>query len=427
MWLDGVLLCVFGSTLTALGLVLQKLSHRYLEQQDEKETTPYYRSPWWMFGFATWLSAQIINFIAMAMAPQVVLSCLGSWSLICNMIFAHLILGETIVRAQALAMVCLLFSVTIVIVNAPRPTNHQEIQGGDVEVVAAGFLRPDFDLLTACFLCIVVALRALAVGTSCVFRRKPSEDCENGNGSETETLAGTRGWPLQPISLAASSAVAAGYTALLFKCVAQVLVSSADEAADPTSTGAAVPSPWTFWQTYAIILSALLCAPTEVHLLNMALQCGDAVLVVPTYFALGMVSQLCTGAVFFQEFQDFQSRRDAFCFVFGVVLSLTFVVVMARVQHSEVEPDNESLDTREVAVQKFREFASASLPLQSLSEELLEQEVPQRRAQTQYHAAAHALKPAPLLQLGGVTAWAPLSPAGRPKSPLGRGRNAATM
>eukprot|EP00746_Dinoflagellata_sp_MGD_P133691 gnl/MRDRNA2_/MRDRNA2_67441_c0_seq1.p1 gnl/MRDRNA2_/MRDRNA2_67441_c0~~gnl/MRDRNA2_/MRDRNA2_67441_c0_seq1.p1 ORF type:complete len:433 (+),score=86.97 gnl/MRDRNA2_/MRDRNA2_67441_c0_seq1:180-1301(+) len=358
-------------------------------------------SPLWVIGFATWLAAQIINFVAMAMAPQVVLSCLGLWSLVCNMVFAHLILGETILRDQALVMLCLMVSVAIVIVNAPQPTAEKVKRGGDVETLAADFLHPDFQLLTACFLGGILALWCLAVGSRWIFRRS------SGDGSDGENREAWEGYvgDLQPIAWAASSAAATGYTALLFKCIAQVLISTADT--DENMVSQKVASPWTLWQTYAILVSAMVLAPTEVHLLNMALKCGDALLVVPMYFALGMLAQLLTGAVFFQEFKDFQSQWQANFFVTGVVLALLCIIMMARVQQSQVDPESCSESSDSVG-NRGKAF---SLP-EPLQEDLLAEpsDSPGRR---QSPVASPCTNNAPLLQLGGVDAWAPFSPAAR--------------
>lgn len=129
---------------------------------------------------------------------------------------------------------------------------------------------------------------------------------------------------LLPASWATTAAVSAGYTALLFKCLAEI---AAGAAADSRRSSSAPP--WRCWETYVIAALALSCAPAELHCLNRALQCGEAVSVVPTYLALGMLSQLATGAVFFRELRGFASAAHAAGFALGVLLTLAFVVAAA--------------------------------------------------------------------------------------------------
>lgn len=74
----------------------------------------------------------------------------------------------------------------------------------------------------------------------------------------------------------------------------------------------------------------LTCAPFELYCVNVAMQCGDALVVLPAYLALGMVSQLLTGAVFFREFQDFGSAAQAVGFSFSVLLTVTCVIRMSQ-------------------------------------------------------------------------------------------------
>jgi len=120
-----------------------------------------------------------------------------------------------------------------------------------------------------------------------------------------------------------------------------------------------------------------------------------------------------------QEFKYFQSRWNAYVFVCGVCLALLFVFIMARVQQSQVDPEP-SDDRNDVVVRQVSgKGKSCPLP-EPLQEELLSQpsELP-RRSST--HAENICTNNAPLLQLGGVNAWAPLSPAGK-KSPRSRSR-----
>lgn len=353
--LYGVLTCVCGSTLTALGLILQKLAHRRCSSAG----TPYYRHPWWLIGFLVFVFAQVINIVAMAHAPQMVLSCLGSWSLVCNAIFARVILGEEVGRTQAAAVLGLVGAVLVIVLNAPQAPNDKA--STSAATLVADFQRPSFEVLTALLLSSTLLLRAAAEGYQCTASK----------GSK-EIAAAVPQPLLGPLSWAAASAVAGSYSALLFKCIAELVATS-------TSTAKATPfppSPWQHalaepdqarplstlfcWQSLAIVTGALLLAPAQVHLLNRALENGEAVIVVPAYFALGMIAQLLTGAVFFQELRDFDSTGRVVGFTIGVCLSLVFVVVMAKASNEPQCQLGTEADTPACSVQDVEQPQAAT-------------------------------------------------------------------
>eukprot|EP00747_Dinoflagellata_sp_TGD_P184995 gnl/TRDRNA2_/TRDRNA2_41205_c1_seq1.p1 gnl/TRDRNA2_/TRDRNA2_41205_c1~~gnl/TRDRNA2_/TRDRNA2_41205_c1_seq1.p1 ORF type:complete len:272 (-),score=57.96 gnl/TRDRNA2_/TRDRNA2_41205_c1_seq1:80-796(-) len=81
-----------------------------------------------------------------------------------------------------------------------------------------------------------------------------------------------------------------------------------------------------FW--VALVLMGIL-APSNVILMNLALQAGDATLVVPTYDALAMCGQIVLGGFFFQEFQQMDMHRTG-GFVFGVVVVIVGVYLISQ-------------------------------------------------------------------------------------------------
>ena len=47
---------------------------------------------------------------------------------------------------------------------------------------------------------------------------------------------------------------------------------------------------------------SLLCSNIQVHLVNKALESGDALVIVPAYFVLGLVFKVTSGIIFFQDY-----------------------------------------------------------------------------------------------------------------------------
>lgn len=336
-WLLGACICLFGSTLTAVGIVLQKFSFVLAEAADvdyyvrsvpesEEQTShssrPYFTQKWWLIGFTLYTLAQIINMVSMAMTPQVVLSCLGSWTLVCNTVCAHLILGERVVKEQILAVCALVISTACVLFNAPRPSQAEEADKPSLEEMMMRFHSQEFVILTVLVVSLMAIARVLTIVLQSGFKghSQTATSAELERPSDFFSLDEQSSSIVIPASWALIAAAYAGYTALLFKCIAELIA------------GGPLVALFSQWQTYIVLSVALLCAPSELHCLNMALQSGSAVLVVPLYLSLGMLSQLCTGAVFFQEYRDFRSDNDVLLFAASVGMSLLSVVAMARAQ-----------------------------------------------------------------------------------------------
>lgn len=372
IWIQGTLVSLFGSTLTALGLVLQKQSHGERLDGDtssEEASKFYWTQPRWLLGFLIFLAAQLINMVAMAMAPQAILSCLGSWTLVCNTFFARTLLKETVTHHQVVAVCGLMVSAAAVIYSAPRPSDSKESTFATVTFLAKRFVSPEFQVLTlvlfsfVCFTGLVATGRVRCCGTD-------AATSEPVDASTPSPVSPSRRMPMVPVSptaaevarrvaeaarkardvarksavpfcFAASAAVAAGYTALLFKCVAELLAGSGAAVAGGLASSRD-EHPWMCWESYLILASALSCAPAELHFLNLALQEGEASFVVPTYLSLGMIAQLSTGVVFFEEYLDFASPQHAVEFGCSVLMTLISVVLMAKAQALKAREEEEA-------------------------------------------------------------------------------------
>lgn len=297
-WRDGVLLCLLASTLSSLGIVIQKYAHNQsLEEAKALQSSSdcsevevsnwrfYFRSSW-IGGFLIWIIAQFLNMCAMGLAPQTMLSCFGSWTIICNVLIARVILGELISTGECLGLLGILMGVVFVILGAPRTF----LYSGDVRLLASQFISPSFILLTLGVAALLFALHSYLC---------PKEG----------TLV-SRG-----LFWAICSAVLSGYSALLFKCVSLMALHVPDGA----------PSPWNNAEAYVITSCAILVGIVEIHALNLGLKHCQAVVLVPVYLLLGMLAQITTNGVFFKEFSQFASKLQIALFIIGVALSIIFV------------------------------------------------------------------------------------------------------
>jgi len=372
--LQGALIGIFGSTLNALGLVLQKYSHVTNAGADGVAKRPYVLQKWWIIGFMTFLAAQIINTVPMTMTPQLVTACFGSWTMLCNTLFARIILKETLNIGQALSMCGLVLAVILVVLNSPKPDHQKQEENHDIECLGARFVSGQFLTLTGFYVALVCIVRLFAS----LFASR-SEDCDcvhcgrrdhehfedecsdtrvsGSSAGEHDCASDSMRSVLEPASWAICAALAVGYTSLLFRVVAGILAGAAEGL---NGRG----SPFNYWQTYPIIVAALCVAPVAIHCLNLALLKGDAIFVVCTYESLGILTQLSMGAVFFRELSSFTSLTHMVVFGFGVLLMLIFVIALtvAQAANEEVKEKEEKEGKEKVALDKWKAPSKPIVP-----------------------------------------------------------------
>jgi len=318
LWLWGIIICVFATALTALGLVLQKLSHTLNAQKPRNdEKAVYYKQPWWLAGFSIFAVAQIINLVSMAMAPQVMLSCLGATALIFNAVFAWWILGEELHFFEVGLIFGMVFSVTMVISTTPvidtNPTAGNVLNDSVGPLFEFRFLA-----LGAGLLAILTFLR-FAVIDSALAKRVPD---------------------LAPVTWTLCSAVASGYTVNLFKASSEVIMSWPET------------RPLLHWECYVVLAGAFGFGAVQVHFLNCALNLGTAMMVVPTYFSLALLAQLGISEAIAVDVPE--TPLKVALFICGIALILVFIVLFVRAKIAyEEQPDADFEEVFDIAVKSW--------------------------------------------------------------------------
>jgi len=299
LWLWGIAICVLATALTALGLVLIKYSHTLNAQIPKDETKT------------------VINLISMAMAPQVMLSCLGATALIFNAVFAWLILDEELHLFEGGLILGMIFSVIMVISTTPivkaRPT------AGTVLDECVGPLFEFTFLVLAAVIIGTLALLQLTVVESAMAKRVPD---------------------LPPVTWTLCSAAASGFTVNLFKASSQFLMAWAET------------RPLTHWECYVVMLSAFGFGALQVHCLNCALNLGTAMMVVPLYFSLALLAQLGISEAIAVDFP--QTPMQSVIWISGIVSILGFIFVFVRTKIAyEEQPDAELEEVLDRAFQSW--------------------------------------------------------------------------
>jgi len=337
-WVLGVAICIAGTCLTSLGLVLQKHSHSE-NAKSGGGAVVYYRQPCWLLGFTFFLAGQIVNVVAMAFAPQAMLSCLGAWSLIFNAIFARSILGEDLYLLDLLGMTGIVIGALIVIHTTPASA-HAVDKGlagetAGLQEIAGPLFRAFFLLLSAGIALLLVLFHLV------VEYRFPD---------------------LTPLFWTLCSAIASGYSVTLFKCISFLIIASEHV------------HPLEHWQCYVVVVVACLLCVAQLHMVNLALHSGRAMSVVPTLFALNMLAQIGICEAAYREMQGI-TGFEAAGFVSGIVLILVCVNAIVRMKiamESEpsedyIEDEPESNRSMESSEPEKRDKRSMSLPARTWS------------------------------------------------------------
>eukprot|EP00931_Biecheleriopsis_adriatica_P053896 TRINITY_DN31657_c0_g1_i1.p1 TRINITY_DN31657_c0_g1~~TRINITY_DN31657_c0_g1_i1.p1 ORF type:complete len:354 (+),score=70.66 TRINITY_DN31657_c0_g1_i1:102-1163(+) len=281
----GTACCAASNAFTALGLITQKYSHQQVELSRVK--TKYYKQPWWLVGMFVFIIGQVLNVGAMALTPQTMLSCLGGLCLVFNAVFARLILGEQTSSLEAAALIGIIGGGVLVVLGTPEQPYVNKAFAGEV-----------VDPLLA-FPFVAVAL-SLAAGIS------------------TLALASKFLLPsLKPIVWALTCSSCGSYSVTFFKCCSELLAMTSHV--------------WKQPELYCLLGLALCSALLQVHSMNCALRWGEAVQVMPAFFALGVLFQLCLAELAFHELDGLSGFWNVLTFALGVglVIASTVAIVYA--------------------------------------------------------------------------------------------------
>jgi len=306
---------LLGTTLSALGLMLQKYAHNQQAQRDSREghKTPdlrcgcvpsYVMNKVWLAGFAVFLMGHLIGWFALGLGPQTVLSCLNCWSMVMTFCVAPCILGEEVTVFRSLCVVILLIGCILVLVHGPRATVDYEVKD---------FVNM-FDRTVVVVIVVMSVLLAAGVATFTFCSKK-----------------GPMAWHFVVLA-----AMTSWYSVLTAKCSSGLVFTSLYHQENQFGS----------WITYMLLFLMIVLASINLHFINMALKHGQAVFVVPAYEAVALVGQIGLGGIFFDEFANL-TFDNIFGFIAGVifvVLGVLFVSChgpsIAWLQRPVLTPDN---------------------------------------------------------------------------------------
>lgn len=320
-WYVGVVLALVGQTICVIGLQMQKISHNMhtptaslnspnnptasdlLQTSGSKDLShdglvgeqSYYFLEWqWAGGASVWALGHIMCWVALGLAPQSVLACLQTWSIVVALALAPVLLNETLPPNAMTFATLLVIGCIIVMMAGPRSESYQKSQVASLE---KAFIAPaSLEVHAVCVLLFLVSLTA-------------------------SLLQGPYWASCRMEVYALVSAICGWYAAFWSKSMSMVVITSvASNESQLNNLG--------FW---LFALAFVVCAVGQIHYMNLGLKYGLACTIMPMYEAISMVGQLFFGGILFGEFHHFQHPLG---FVTGVLIVLIGLAELIRSSRS---------------------------------------------------------------------------------------------
>jgi len=294
----GSILVNFGTNIVKLGHNESQKESSQINMKDmEKDTPEESGSPssrrTWLIGFTIFMLGNILNFISFGFAAQSLLAALGSIQFLSNVVFAKIVLHESVsYRVICATFVIVCGNVLLVMFG------NQESKTYTLDDLESLYAEP-------VYLLYISALAVLCLTSFVAFRYLEGKQ-------KVGTSVDGR---LMPITYALFSGSLGTQSIVFSKSISLLLRRSLNG-----------DNMLIFWQTYVFLFAFVFFAVFWVTRLNKSLEMFNAVIIVPLMQVVWTVFAIFGGGIYFQEFNDFSSFQAG---MFGTgVLTVTLGVVL---------------------------------------------------------------------------------------------------
>jgi len=135
---------------------------------------------------------------------------------------------------------------------------------------------------------------------------------------------------------------------MLFKCVSLLILNPK------------LPriSPWFRWESYVVVGASGVVGLMQLHSMNVGLRTGEALVVVPVYYSVGILAQILTGALVFHELGGFTCTRQILLFWGGTGFLILCIVKLTQSKIStesktDLHAEAESVDADDMKARKI--------------------------------------------------------------------------
>lgn len=321
-WVVGAIINLFGSIAINFGTNLLKLGHNERERHSmlngdgtngKLVLKPIIYFQTWRVGILFFALGNCLNFISFGYAAQSLLAALGSIQFLSNIAFAYFVLNK-IVTVNVLVATAFIVLGNIFLVAFG---NHQS------PVFTPEQLVEKYSNITFIVYCLILIL-VVAVHHF-IYRR----------GELLLTVSRQDLQPywhmLLPFSYATVSGAVGSCSVLFAKSLSNLLRLSMSSSYQLHS-----------WFTYCMLLLFLSTAGFWMARLNEGLSLYDAILIVPMFQIAWTFFSICTGFVYFQEYQVFDTLRTTM-FIMGMMCVFVGISLLAPDESKGEVKDNSSL------------------------------------------------------------------------------------
>ncbi|KAK7290588.1 hypothetical protein RIF29_05114 [Crotalaria pallida] len=323
-WIVGAFINLFGSIAINFGTNLLKLGHNERERQSvlgsdgangKLPLKPITHFQTWRVGIVFFFLGNCLNFVSFGYAAQSLLAALGSVQFVSNIAFAYFVLNK-LVTVKVLVATAFIVLGNIFLVAFG---NHQS-PVYTPEQLTEKYTHIAF-LLYLIVLILVIALHHY------VYRR----------GQLLLTILGHDLRPywhmLLPYSYAVVSGSIGSCSVLFAKSLSNLLRLA-------MSNGYQLHS----WFMYCMLILFLSTAGFWMTRLNEGLSLFDAILIVPMFQIAWTFFSICTGIIYFQEYQVFDTLRTTM-FVLGMTCVFIGISLLAPDESKGAEAKDSSVDS----------------------------------------------------------------------------------
>lgn len=297
-WVIAVLICVGANIVSNLGLNFQKLAH------EKKRASPAdkvkYRSLW-MLGFVGIVGGAVGDFAALGFGAQSIVAPLGSMTLVANIIFAPLMIGEKVTRSDVLATLSIVAGCTLSVAFA----SHKDCLL-TVDELFALYRTVRFAVYFS------LILVAIFVALFCVRKFEAVE-------RDDFDLYLAKYEKLHRFSYASMSGLVGAQSVLFAKTTVELFL---DWVRGGSFFLAQLP-------TYLVLISMGTSVTLQIYWLNCGLARWSALYNVPVFQSFWIMVSVVGGGVFYDEFSGFDLKQTLL-FPVGVILTIFGVVWLSQ-------------------------------------------------------------------------------------------------
>lgn len=300
-WVIGALINIIGSIAINFGTNLLKLGHDQREKlstlssgvNSKLASKPIIYFQTWRVGILFFAMGNCLNFVSFGYAAQSLLAALGSVQFVSNIAFAYFVLNKTVSSKVVVATTFIVLG-NIFLVSFG---NHQS------PVYTPEELSEKYSNLVFLLYCVVLIF---IVATNHYIYRKGEVHLSVSEHDFSPY------WRMSlPFSYAIVSGAVGSCSVLFAKSLSNMLRLTMSSSYQFHS-----------WFTYSLLLLFLSTAGFWMARLNEGLSLFDAILIVPMFQIAWTFFSICTGFVYFQEYQVFDALRTTM-----FILGMTFVFI----------------------------------------------------------------------------------------------------